>query len=490
MEIRKNYLLKVDRLLLIGHIIASVFLTLGLVSSLKMSGLAPYRSLVPMVLNFISLLVAVVAYVKIKGDERYTRMVAISYTVLYIAILLFNGSNSTYPYMMPILLVLVLAMDVKMASLTAVTFLVVNLVRVALDVSQAEEVGAVIESCMLETIISILFALATLMGVRRLKAFFDDSLDEIGQASEKTAAMSGKIVDAADSVNEQIQGINSEINELLQSVQKTNDLLLSISDGMNENTASILTQTDATDSIKNIIIAANDKTNNALDGTEETKNSIDTGARALKQLTDQLDIALEATDSMKDSTERLQSKSEEVRGITDIILNISSQTNLLALNASIEAARAGEAGKGFAVVADEIRQLAEQTKQATEQITAILDELVRDADEVAEKVDDTVKLSSREAEYAKDATAQFDEIRDGILELTEVMVDVATFMDEITKANDGIVNAVSNLSSSSQEINANTMEAVGLSETNLAMVCEFGDKLEVIADQVEQLSRN
>ena len=34
---------------------------------------------------------------------------------------------------------------------------------------------------------------------------------------------------------------------------------------------------------------------------------------------------------------------EQVEGLTNEILSISSQTNLLALNASIEAARAGEA---------------------------------------------------------------------------------------------------------------------------------------------------
>lgn len=47
------------------------------------------------------------------------------------------------------------------------------------------------------------------------------------------------------------------------------------------------------------------------------------------------------------SMQKLQEKTEAVKGIADTIFSISSQTNLLALNASIESARAGEAGKGL-----------------------------------------------------------------------------------------------------------------------------------------------
>jgi methyl-accepting chemotaxis protein len=61
----------------------------------------------------------------------------------------------------------------------------------------------------------------------------------------------------------------------------------------------------------------------------------------------------------------LQSSSEDVNQIVELINNIASQTRLLALNATIEAARAGDAGRGFAVVAGEVKDLAAQTTDAT-----------------------------------------------------------------------------------------------------------------------------
>lgn len=80
-------------------------------------------------------------------------------------------------------------------------------------------------------------------------------------------------------------------------------------------------------------------------------------------------IALQDSDS---AMGLIRTSADQIERAVIEIQEIAAQTNLLALNATIEASRAGEAGRGFAVVAAEVKDLAKRSNEAAVQIAKLI----------------------------------------------------------------------------------------------------------------------
>ena len=153
---------------------------------------------------------------------------------------------------------------------------------------------------------------------------------------------------------------------------------------------------EAATSLDQVVGASFDYTQSVSSAATATGTSVQSVAAAIEEMTmsirdvsAQLQNVSRLTQTTKEATEAaggkvagLQTRSEKIHDVIDLINGIAGQINLLALNATIEAARAGDAGKGFAVVAHEVKQLADQTAKATDDIGQVISHIAVDVGEV------------------------------------------------------------------------------------------------------------
>ena len=483
----QKHLRRTDKLILITHIITAVFLSVGLFSQLALSELSAVNSVVPLVLNALILIAGIIIFLRFPGERVYSRFIAVAFSALYVALVLMAASNQTYPYMLPFLFVFVLTMDKFTVMVSGITFLVTNIIRAAMLLASAQNVDDVIESAMIEIIICILATVIAIQSIKLITRFLKESTGEITAFSDSNEAVSRKILEVSGEVNSAIASAKENLIHIDTTTKAVNESMSDVSDGVAATAEAVGQQTMMTQNIQENIDTTYERANSIASIAEDTMVSLKKGVNAMTELMDNVDISIADGAAMLNAAVELQKRSDEVRGITDIILGISAQTNLLALNASIEAARAGESGRGFAVVADEIRNLAEQTRVETENITRLLDELAVHATDVCNKVNASVEISNKEDELAKQANGLFTDIRRKMESLVEDMEGVNERMNALMKSNNAIVDSVNVLSASSDEISASTQEACETSEHNVKLVQEFKDMMENIAAQMDEL---
>ena len=484
---KEKHLVRTNKLILLTHCITTLFAVIGLISQLQMSDLPPANSIIPLALAVIVLAVGIVMFFKFSQSVFYARYVGIAFSVVYLAMMLMAASGSVFPYLIPYLMCLVLTMDVFAIRMTSVIFVVTNLIRVAMTMAGAANPTDVIEAVMIEVIITVLMCIASNQGIKLLTRFFEESTGEVMAAADQNAAMTLKIMDVVKNVEKNAESMAQDLEDISDATQAVSSSMDDISTGVTGTAEAIQEQNRQTQEIQDILDETQNRTTAIVKITNEAKDSLDSGTRALQALFNHVSESIETGASMQEASIQLQEKSEEVRGITNIILGISGQTNLLALNASIEAARAGEAGRGFAVVADEIRNLAEQTRQETENITRIIDALSENAQLVTNKVAVSVEISNKENVAAKEASDKLTEIIEKIDALADHMREVDEMMKSLLTSNNAIVDSITTLSASSQEISASTQEACTTGERNVKLVNAFSAAMENILQQMEAL---
>jgi methyl-accepting chemotaxis protein len=141
----------------------------------------------------------------------------------------------------------------------------------------------------------------------------------------------------------------------------------------------------------------------------------------------------------------LETQSEKIASIVNVIKEIADQTNLLALNAAIEAARAGDQGRGFAVVADEVRKLAERTAESTKQIAATIDTVQKSTQIAVHGMAEGAAQVVSCVEMADRTGKSIDLINSRIIDASDIVAAISNALREQTEVSSRIADNVSKI---------------------------------------------
>ena len=343
-----------------------------------------------------------------------------------------------------------------MLIVIAVTTLIVAFVAISLARSITQPIGG-------EP--NVISKIAHLISEGNLTSEFDNNKQYSGiygsmqKMNQQLNVMIGSIHQMANSLASGASQSSVASEQVNVSLLEQQASIESVSTAMNEMSMTIQdVSSNAQDVAKSSVVAK--------EASAEAKSHVTKTIHTIASLSTELEGA-------KTAIQTVDSKSQEIGAILEVIRGIADQTNLLALNAAIEAARAGDQGRGFSVVADEVRQLAQKTQLSTSDIENMINLLQEDVKQV-------VNVINRSNDIAEMTVKETQE--------TEVSINHSYREAELISDNaNQIATAAMQQSAASEEINQALVTINEAAKQNSMGMGEISESSSHISSQSKQL---
>ncbi len=355
--------------------------------------------------------------------------------------------------------------------------------RIAADSSEETSAIAIVVVVML--LIAYLFAglyLSVNESVQRMHEATERLADgdltaRVNLASQdEMGDIAGSFNQMAEGFADTVQGIMASSAQLASAAEEMSAVTLQTSQGIQnqqsqtDQLATAMNEMAAT--VQEVAKHAVEAANAAGTANDESAN----GRQVVNDAVNTIDALSEAITRAAEAIQRVETDSDRIGTVLDVIRGIAEQTNLLALNAAIEAARAGEQGRGFAVVADEVRTLASRTQESTQEIQQMIESLQAGSKEA-------VHLMAESREQAQTGVEQTAKAGDA---LTAIADEVGRINDMNTQ----IASAAEEQGAVAEEINKNvlTINQVGdESAQGAEQTARASEDLASLASELQQM---
>lgn len=292
------------------------------------------------------------------------------------------------------------------------------------------------------------------------KRIEQNSKDEIGDLVHWFNQFMNKLHESINDVVNSIAPLATVSSDLGIMTTKTSEITDEQSRATDEVTRSV---DEMFRSVQNVAQNASSAAEAAREADAEAK----AGRAVVTQSVESINDLASEVERAANVISKLESDTENVGTILDVIKGIAEQTNLLALNAAIEAARAGEQGRGFAVVADEVRTLASRTQDSTQEIQRVIEELQTAARSAAEVMSHSQEQAKNSVNQAAKTDASLATITEKVASITKMNTEIAAATGEQEKVSNNIKHTVEGIRTNADAAVKNVQEVEVASESLL-----------------------
>lgn len=426
-------------------------------------------------------------FVRVKIDKKAS-MLFMAFTFLAdYAVLVFGNGPGAMAMMFPVLAVFMIYLNAPLIVIGSAGSFIICFIRAAMLKMAGDQTTFSHANLIMMGIIICFF------GARRainlIITFSHEDKKIIEDKAESQTQVTCVVSEITDRLNEHFQSVVAQLKDINEGVESANEAMDNIAGSTESTSEAVSSQADMTEQIQLRLERNSATANSAKQITGELRQTITDGKKLANELQEQSMLVDKNTTRISDTVEELVKNVEKVSSISASILNISSQTNLLALNASIEAARAGEAGRGFAVVAEEIRKLAEETRTSTEQITDIINQLIAVTNETKEGIYESAESIHVQREKVEQVNTSFSQMETGMEQLHTGVDSISEELGQVFQANKTIVDSISLLSASSEEVSAGAQTSKETLDNVNSSLKGFSEMIEGTFRQLQELKK-
>ncbi len=333
-------------------------------------------------------------------------------------------------------------------------------------------------------ILGVFLVIAAFRIIRRyVLTPIQDTVNTLHDSSERISGVVGEVRRRAKNSNDSVRSLSRLTEQLSAALEKIAGSAASITasaDGTRGDTQSMAEECSA------ITVYSAGMRGRAEDMERIARREMDEIREKTADIMAMLDQAIEKSRSV-----------EQIRILTEDIINISSSTNLIAVNASIEAARAGAAGAGFSVVAQEVHKLADSCSETANHIQKVsgvvmgaVDYLSSSARELAdylsqiimdqlERSVQTGRQYREDSDYIGHAMEEFNDQAERLkTAIGQIAVSISNISSSIDEAASGIGGAAS-----STRVLVEDMDGItGRMDANQEIVGELQKQMDMFAN--------